>query len=373
MSTFISTPTMRALSACVRANVPVLIWGEPGQAKSAKIESYGKAWGMHVETVVGSVRESTDYLGLPVEVDGGVVYSPPEWARRLNNAKKGLAFFDELTTSSPSTQKAMLRVLQERVVGEYAFKDSVAIIAAANPPETAADGWDLPAPVANRMIHLDWHFDADEWLAGVGDGFVNTVAYSMKDMLGVTTDVHRARAYALVTGFIRQRPEFLAPAPPTDPEKAGGAWASPRSWTNLIDVLSQIDPTDEDTMVLLVRGSVGEDIQKEFVAWAINQDLPNPDEVMANPNSVNWADRPDMLFAIVSAVSHVAVHRGDLETWNKAVRVMEVAAENDRPDVALPSMKALVGKMPKGAELTPTVRKHFTSIFERAGVLRSAA
>ena len=41
---------------------------------------------------------------------------------------------------------------QSGYVGEYKLNDGVAIIAAAHPPETAADGWELPAPVANAAL-----------------------------------------------------------------------------------------------------------------------------------------------------------------------------------------------------------------------------
>ena len=369
---FVSTPTMRALAAAVQANVPVLVWGNPGQAKSAKIESYSKKWNMHIETVVGSVRESSDYLGLPIEIDGQVVYSPPAWAIRLNAAKKSVLFLDELTTSAPSVQKAMLRIMQERYVGEYKLNDGVVIIAAANPPETAADGWELPAPVANRLLHMDWHFDVEEWLSGVGNNFETSTTYSIEQLIGKYDESNRARSYALITSFLRSRPEFLAPNPPEDPDKAGKAWPSPRSWTNAISALAHLDAGDEDAATLILKGCVGQDHAVEFIAWAADQDLPNPVDVLKDPSIVDWSMRPDKLFAVVTAVSYLAVARGDVVTWNAAVAVMEACGENERPDVALPSMRNLVAKMPKGAAISTSARAMFADLFEKAGILEAA-
>jgi hypothetical protein len=32
---------------------------------------------------------------------------------------------------------------------------TVALVAAANPPAVAVDGWELPPPIANRLMHLE--------------------------------------------------------------------------------------------------------------------------------------------------------------------------------------------------------------------------
>jgi len=52
----------------------------------------------------------------------------------------------------------------ERVVGDVTLPEDVSVIAAANPPEQAAGGWDLSAPLANRFCHLEWPVDTDRYL-----------------------------------------------------------------------------------------------------------------------------------------------------------------------------------------------------------------
>ena len=136
-TTFPSSPMMRAFAAGVRGNVPTVVWGDPGVGKTAKVSAYAAAWGFHTETVVGSIREASDFLGLPIEVDGEVRYSPPAFARRAADANRALINFDELTTSAPSVSKAMLRIFQKREVGELQLPDTVALVAAANPPAVA--------------------------------------------------------------------------------------------------------------------------------------------------------------------------------------------------------------------------------------------
>jgi len=63
---------------------------------------------------------------------------------------------------------------------------------------------------------------------------------------GLNDDPTRRRAtVAQVTAFLRARPAQLNPGPPADPVQAGKAWPSPRSWTNVIEALSQLRPDDE--------------------------------------------------------------------------------------------------------------------------------
>ena len=65
-------------------------------------------------------------------------------------------------------QAALLRV--ERVVGDLELPDEVVVVAAANPPEFAAGGWDLSAPLANRFCHLDWPVEAQAFAEGLSAG-----------------------------------------------------------------------------------------------------------------------------------------------------------------------------------------------------------
>lgn len=365
-----STPTMRAFAACVRATVPAILWGSPGIGKTAKLTAYMEAWNRHLEVVIGSYREASDFLGLPTEGPDGTTteYLTPGFAQRLNAAESGALFLGELSTAGPSIQKAMLRLLQERYAGEEKLGDHVAIFADANPPEQAADGWDLPAPVANRLVHLDWHFDADEWLDNVVTDFEHQVVYGMDELLGDGADADKARVKGLVTAFLRTKPHLLNPGPPQDDEAAGKAWPSPRSWTNAMTVLAELDPSDEEAALLVVKGTVGEGAAKEFFAWVATADLHDPAEVLRNPDLVRWGnERPDRLFALTNGITALVLMRGDKKSWEQGVRALTACAEGGRPDVALPGMRTLLSHMPEGAKIPAAARAAFADLFQRTG------
>src|SRR3954470_22429317 len=159
------------VAVCMKAGLPLLIWGPPGVGKSASIVSMAERLGLPIEVVIASIREPSDFSGLPVIYDDEVRLAPPAWARRLIKATRGVVFFDEISTATPAVQAALLRVINERWVGEAKLPPSVAIIAAANPPEQAAGGWNLSWPLANRFIHVDWKVDHLAWVNGMLAGW----------------------------------------------------------------------------------------------------------------------------------------------------------------------------------------------------------
>lgn len=362
MNSFPGSPFKRALAAGIQANVPTVVIGEPGQGKTATIEFSTSGWGRHVETVIGSNREATDFLGVMIEDQGAIKYSSFQWVQNLNAAAKGLLLLDEFNTSAPSTMKGMLRMVQERYVGDTKLADTVSIVALMNPVETAVDAYDLPAPMANRMMHLDWVFDTDSWLENVGTGFQNTNPDTLESLLGADPVSRKAAVAGAVTTFLRSRPALLAPAVPTDPVKAGGAWPSPRSWTNVIEVLAQLDRYDEEAAFLVVKGLVGEGAATQYFAWLAAADLYDPAEVIDGTVQVDWKnERADRLFALMQAVTALGLSKPEL--WRKATLVMAQCVNGGKADVAFPSAQKLANNRPAKAVIPTEFKDSFMDLF----------
>src|SRR5260370_15309168 len=95
------------LRAAGRAGVAVCLWDDPGTGKSSLIQAAAAADDVPCETVIGSLREPSDFAGLPVVTDDGVRLEPPAWAKRLQAAQAGYLFLDELSTSPPAVQAAL--------------------------------------------------------------------------------------------------------------------------------------------------------------------------------------------------------------------------------------------------------------------------
>ena len=268
--------------------MPVLLWGAPGTGKTSAIRAMAQTMGLPCETVIASIREPSDFAGLPIVVGDEVRFAPPAWARRLAEAGRGLLFLDELSTAPPAVQAALLRVVLERAVGDLTLPDEVAVVAAANPPEQAADGWDLSAPLANRLCHLAWQTDP----RSVADGLAGGWAPPVVPVLPEGWQAEEILSRGLVAAFLHVRP-VLACAPPADAASAGQGWPSPRTWEMAARLMAAAGAsgTSDEARSALIRGAIGEGAGVEFLAWLAEMDLPDPEQVLADPASFRLPER----------------------------------------------------------------------------------
>jgi AAA domain (dynein-related subfamily) len=354
-----------ALGVAVAARVPVLLWGAPGTGKTSTIRAMADQMGWPCETVIASIREPSDFAGLPVVMGNGVRFAPPGWAQRLAEAGRGLLFLDELSTAPPAVQAALLRVVLERVVGDLALPEDVAVVAAANPPEQAADGWDLSAPLANRLCHLAWEIDP----RAVADGLAGGWAAPTVPVLPDRWEGGVGLARGLVAAFLHVRPA-LACAPPADAGSAGRGWPSPRTWDMAARLLAAGDAGDagEEARSALVRGCVGEGAGVEFLAWLVEMDLPDPEAVLADPASFVLPKRGDRAYAAVAAVAAVVAADPTPQRWVAGWQVLGQAASG-APDVAAVAARTLARCRPDGTP-PPAEVKLFAPVLRDAGLLR---
>lgn len=370
-----SIPQHRAIAASMRALVPVLTWGPPGQGKSSVIESWAKAWGYPtVETMVGSLREPTDFTGLPTEINGATEYLIPGFMKRLRAACGGVLFVDEVNTSAGSTMSAMLRGIQERVFGDFALPESTPIIAAANPIEFTPNGREISPSMANRFVHIDWSFDLDEWLDGITDGFDNANVPPLEDMAPASPPERVAAIRALVRQFIVHNSAMLN-QPPTDLAEQVHGWPSNRSWHNVARVLEYVRPGDRATEALLVKGLVGEKAAEQFLHFMKQLDLIDPHAALADPSRIDTQASADRLFVLAHTVRVMAEKGGDVDLYKAALAVMERIG-TDRPDIAQAVVSGMLESMhvlhPGEDMLTASQVDLFGSFLEDMGMLQAA-
>ncbi|MFJ5216767.1 AAA family ATPase [Streptomyces sp. NPDC088354] len=330
-------PQLEALTLAVAADLPVLLWGEPGIGKSAALTQLAAALDLPLTTVIASVHEPSDFSGLPVVGDDpaadGVPMAPPDWAVRLVRAGRGLLFLDELSTAPPAVQAALLRLVLERRIGALQLPPGVRIVAAANPRSSAADGWELSPPLANRFVHLQWTHDPEVVVRGLG-GTWPRAALPRLDPRRLPEAVDFARR--AVCGLLAVRPGLVHKLP-TNETRRGGAWPSPRSWemTLHLTAFATAAGSSRDVLSLLVRGTVGDGPGLELLASLDRMDLPDPEDLLADPAAAVLPERGDLRQAVLDGVVDAVRRRPEKSRWDAAWALLVLALETGAPDLVV--------------------------------------
>jgi MoxR-like ATPase len=177
-----------------------MIWGPPGIGKSSIVAQTTQAHNREFIDMRLSQLAPTDLRGLPVPEDGISRWYPPEFLPRCGS---GILFLDELNMAPPAMQGMAQQLILDRRVGSYEVPDDWFIWAAGNRKEDRAAVFDMPAPLANRFLHLE-----------------------------VEPDFESFKTYAMENGIHEQVIAFLsfrtALLHRMDPQQS--AWPSPRSW-----------------------------------------------------------------------------------------------------------------------------------------------
>jgi len=240
---------------------PIFMWGPPGIGKSDIIKQLGAELDAHVIDVRLSLWEPTDIKGIPYfdSNDGTMRWAPPselpskEFAKQHKNI---VLFLDEMNSAAPSVQAAAYQLVLNRCVGTYELPDNVVMVAAGNRETDKGVTYRMPAPLANRFVHLELAVDWDDWFDWATENKVH------KDVVGFLT-FSKKSLY-----------DF-------DPKSSSRAFATPRSWSFVSELLEDND-TDESTLADLTAGSVGEGLAVSFMAHRkIASKMPNPTDILS--------------------------------------------------------------------------------------------
>jgi MoxR-like ATPase len=220
-----------------RLHISTMIWGPPGIGKSSIVAQVAAAHKLDFIDVRLSQLAPTDLRGLPVPENGRSRWFPPEF---LPDQGRGILFLDELNMAPPAMQGIAQQLILDRKVGSYVVPEGWFIWAAGNRKEDKASVFEMPAPLANRFLHLS-----------VGPDFDSFKAHAL------ATDFHEQ-----VIAFLSFRPSLLHKPDPNSP-----AWPSPRSW----EMASRLHGANLD-----VAPVVGEGAAAEFEAYRkIYNSLPD--------------------------------------------------------------------------------------------------
>lgn len=328
--------TVKLIRAAAATNNTVMLWGAPGVGKTALVEALANQEGVAgMVRVLTGTQDRSDTLGMPSRSvftdDEGreyptTVYSTPEWALTANNAKGGdfFVFLDELAQAEPDVQGTFLTILQSRVMPSgMKFGDHVKFVAAGNPTDLVASGYELIEPLQNRLVHLTYEPPASEWFEGM-------IAAWGKD---VSDEEATLRRY--IVGYLVGHRDRLHQ--PTAAGSTENAWPSRRSWDNLARMGAML-MDDKDTLEAAATGLVGKAAASDFVTSVFRIAVKSPEEIVADPSCVDWSHSFQGFVGLSSVVSWLS----DTKDVEAVIAVFNHAVKNGPRDVAATWIKPLI-------------------------------
>lgn len=286
----------RTVALLVAKQRPCFIWGPPGVGKSDVVAQVAKAGDMQLRDVRLNLLDPVDLKGFPVPNHDTKQMSwyppdflPPMFVEKKKGGKtvfekndtKGILFLDELTSAERSVQAAAYQLTLNRQIGDYKLPDGWAIVAAGNRATDRSVVHNMPAALANRLVHLDYDVHLDDWSNWA-------LQHGIK---------------AEVLAFLRFRTNLLHDFKPQDNPRA---FPSPRSWTFVNEIIGEGLPGDEEFET--IKGTVGEGAAAEFNAFIrVMRDLPSVDSILLNPKTAPVPEQPSTLYALTTSLATRAV------------------------------------------------------------------
>jgi hypothetical protein len=250
-----------ALRHAMQKKRPVFLWGPPGIGKSDIVEQITASFSnSHLIDIRLSLWDPTDIKGIPyfdsnnVKMAWGAPSELPDEKMAAQYDHITL-FLDEMNSAAPAVQAAAYQLILNRRVGTYKLPDNVIIVAAGNRESDKGVTYRMPAPLANRFVHLELAVNFDDW-------FEWAVANNQH------TDV---------VGYLTFAKKDLYDF---DPKSASRSFATPRSWSFVSELIE--DEIDDNTTTDLVAGTVGEGLAVKFMAHRkVASTMPNPTDILS--------------------------------------------------------------------------------------------
>jgi hypothetical protein len=289
---------------------PIFLWGPPGIGKSDIVSQISDSIDAHMIDVRLSLWEPTDIKGIPYFDSNAntMVWAPPgelpseELAAQYDNI---VLFLDEMNSAAPSVQAAAYQLILNRKVGTYRLPDNVLIVAAGNREADKGVTYRMPAPLANRFIHLEMQVSFDDWF-----------------QWAVNNRIHKD-----VVGFLNFSKKDLYDFDPKSPSRS---FATPRSWSFVSELLE--DGIDESTTTDLVAGAVGEGLAVKFMAHRkVASSMPDPSEILAGKVKEMKAKEVSAMYSLTVSLCYElkeANDKGDRKFDDKVNNFLRFAMDN---------------------------------------------
>jgi len=228
------------IRGAIESDIAVFLHGKSSDGKSARVKQ------IDPDCIIIYLRNAT-----PESLNGKSVYDSdagkmidikPTWLVKLEEIcekepdKLHILFFDEITNALPSIQGIAFNiVLDKEVNGKWKLPSNARIVAAGNEMKDSLAANQLAEPLFNRFVHVYIETTVDKWLEWANNNNIHPAIY-------VYIAFKREKS-------LRSKYNGITPN------------ADPRKWEMASKMLYKTNKPE------MIRGLVGEDITREFIAF----------------------------------------------------------------------------------------------------------
>ena len=287
------------LKILVEARQPVMVWGGPGCGKSEVAQQVAAEGGRTYYDVRALLLDPVDLRGIPWrDDDNRTRWAPPDFLPPTNSTALYLVNLEELPSGVPMVQAALFQLVRDRKCGEYELPEGASLMACGNRESDRGVTHRMPTPLASRFVHLEIKVDPSDWCEwGAANGIAPETLF-----------------------FIQLRPELLHVF---DPQSREAAFACPRTWEFVSNVVNQRGGLDPAAERALFRGAVGEAAAVEFSAFLkVWRELPHPRAVIDDPENAVVPQNASALIALCGSLYRMAddVNLGSIVSYAMRLR-----------------------------------------------------
>ena len=284
----------------------VMLWGQPGVGKSQAVRQIGNLISQNTgkKVEVTDVRlllfNPIDLRGIPVADANrqlAVWLRPKIFDMNKSDDYINILLLDEISAAPQSVQAAAYQITLDRKVGEHLLPDNCIVLAAGNRITDKSVAYKMPKALANRLLHFNIEPKFKTWKAWAIRNDINPI----------------------VIGFLGFKTDALNKF---DPDREDLAFATPRSWEMVSNLLNNISDNVNE-IYPLVRGLVGTGVASEFRTFSnVFHQLPDINEIFAG-ETFDVPKDPSVVYALCSAmVNYVKNNQDDLRGIANSVEYM---------------------------------------------------
>lgn len=265
----------------------VMITGKPGIAKTAIAKQAAVEENADLVIIQTSTSEQTDTKGFPWIDKGKATFVPYGQILQLINAKKPtICILDDFGQASVDVQKSWMPLLDSnmREVAGHKISDFVTFVATTNRRSDKAGVQGILAPILSRFaVIVEMESDTNEWVLWAIDNNmpIELIAFSrfVENNSSLFNEIDKPLTNDLVNVYNSRTKEHLG-----------------------ILFNKGIDKDIEQSVFI---GAIGQVAGIQFKAFLeMYRTIPDIDQIIINPSSVNVPTAPDVLYAVCGALAY---------------------------------------------------------------------